>query len=339
MHDLILDILEPLDNDKDYELEIIEGNNNFVKKGFLVSKPSNRKVPIANDIPNFNLIENNSHPQKSVYDFWWKSSHKNINYDELLSKKIFSNTIKITDEEFKNSIVLDLGCGNGRFSNIISKTHPKLLVLFDISEGIHTAYKVAKNNCSNVIAIQGNILKVPLKKNFFDIVYSWGVLHHTGNTRKAFKLAGSLLKIGGKMGIYVYENHPSYSYKNMYLRLIAIIRQVIVIDLLRFICQFLPANYVLLLFKPIYHFERLLNIGIVGCHSNGEDKFNKDHYFRIVIDRFKTRYATEHTNEEVVKWFIDENFDDIKVGNGTKVCITGTKIQNFEKLRKVEIRL
>ena len=40
-------------------------------------------------------------------------------------------------------------------------------------------------------------------------------------------------------------------------------------------------------------------MGIVGCHGSGKEKFNKKDYFRRVIDRFKTRYATEHSIEEV----------------------------------------
>ena len=32
------------------------------------------------------------------------------------------------------------------------------------------------------------------------------MLHHTGNTKKAFSIASSLVNTNGKLGIYVYEN-------------------------------------------------------------------------------------------------------------------------------------
>ncbi len=40
----------------------------------------------------------------------------------------------------------------------------------------------------------------------FDIVYSWGVLHHTGNMWKAIENAEVLVKPGGKLFIAIYNN-------------------------------------------------------------------------------------------------------------------------------------
>ena len=229
MNPFLLDIIKPLEDDSFYEIVVIDGDKNFIKNGYLLSMPSQRRIIIKNDIPDFENIEINKHPQKEVYNFWWNESHKFYEYNEDKSKNIFSKTIKIKEKDFNESKVLDLGCGNGRFSNIISKYNPSLLVLFDISDGIFTAYENAKRNCKNVIAIKGNILNIPLKKNYFDIVYSWGVLHHTGNTRLSFTNASNLVKESGKLGIYVYESHPKYSYQNIMTRLLAIIRQILII--------------------------------------------------------------------------------------------------------------
>ena len=183
--------------------------------------------------------------------------------------------------------------------------------------------------------MKGNILSIPLKHNYFDIVYSWGVLHHTGNTRLSFSLASKLVKNNGKLGIYVYKNNPSYHYNNTGLRLLSSIRQIFIINFLRSICTLLPGKYVIFIFKPIYFFEKLLNIGIVGCHGTGKDKFNKNDYFRRVIDRFKTRYATEHTVEEVARWFFEEKFNDLNLGDDYQVSITGIK----DELNKTQKRV
>ena len=337
MNPLLLEIIKPLENDLEYEIVIDEGSIDFIKKGHLLSMPSMKKIPIIEDIPNFEIIEKEVHPQKETYDFWWNESHKSHIYDEEKNKEIFFRTIKVEEKKFYGSKVLDLGCGNGRFSDIVSKFNPALLVLFDISDGIFDAYSKAKKNCSNVVAIKGNILSLPLKNDFFDIVYSWGVLHHTGNTRLSFSLASRLVTSEGNLGIYVYENKPNYRYDNLGLRLLAIFRQLFIIKILRFMSNFLPSKYVIYLFQPIYYFEKFTNFGIVGCHGSGIEKFNKNDYFRRVIDRFKTRYATEHSIEEVVGWFLEEKFKKIFIGDDYPVSITGVKNKLVKE--KIEITL
>ncbi len=47
--------------------------------------------------------------------------------------------------------------------------------------------------------------KLPFEDNSFDIVYSWGVLHHTPNTRQAFAEAFRVLKPGGKLEAMIYH--------------------------------------------------------------------------------------------------------------------------------------
>ena len=95
-----------------------------------------------------------------------------------------------------------------------------------------------------------------------------------------------------------------HNYDNKFLSFIALIRQGIIIEPLRFISQFLSPENVKRLFIPIFYFEKLIGIGIVGCHNNNlKNKFDKDYYFRVVIDRFKTKYASEHSELEIINWY------------------------------------
>lgn len=45
--------------------------------------------------------------------------------------------------------------------------------------------------------------------NAYDIVHSWGVLHHTGDMRRAISNATSLVKPGGHLVIAIYRSHWS----------------------------------------------------------------------------------------------------------------------------------
>ncbi len=53
---------------------------------------------------------------------------------------------------------------------------------------------------------------LPFADDRFDIVYSWGVLHHTPNTAKAISEAVRVLRPGGRVCIMVYARHAWVSY-------------------------------------------------------------------------------------------------------------------------------
>jgi SAM-dependent methyltransferase len=55
---------------------------------------------------------------------------------------------------------------------------------------------------------RGDAEALDLPSDYFDIYYSWGVLHHTPNPRKAFAEAYRVLKPGGTLRIMLY-NYPS----------------------------------------------------------------------------------------------------------------------------------
>jgi 2-polyprenyl-3-methyl-5-hydroxy-6-metoxy-1,4-benzoquinol methylase len=56
----------------------------------------------------------------------------------------------------------------------------------------------------------------------FDVVHSWGVLHHTGDLRRALTNAGSLVRPGGHFVVAIYNRHwssrPWHTVKVLYVR-------------------------------------------------------------------------------------------------------------------------
>jgi ubiquinone/menaquinone biosynthesis C-methylase UbiE len=57
---------------------------------------------------------------------------------------------------------------------------------------------------------------LPFPDNYFDLVYSWGVLHHTPDTAGAMKEVYRVLKPGGQIRIMLYNRHSWIGLK-MYL--------------------------------------------------------------------------------------------------------------------------
>lgn len=58
---------------------------------------------------------------------------------------------------------------------------------------------------------------LPFEDNTFDLVYSWGVIHHTPETEKAIKEIHRVLKPGGQIIIMIYHRF-SLGHLRMYIR-------------------------------------------------------------------------------------------------------------------------
>lgn len=322
-----------------FNIIINKKDENVIQDGYIKCDNCNDRYRIFEDIIFIEKQQNDKdvNYQSKIYSYWWNESHKDIIYDKDATKKIFFSTLNLVNEDIKNKIVLDAGCGNGRFSDLISDLNPDLLVIADVSDGIYQAKKKIENKNLNFIAVKGDLNKIPFKYAIFDIIYSWGVIHHTPNPRFTFDNISKLCRINGRFGIYVYKQNPEYKFNNMNIRLLAILRQYLVIYPLRFISQFLSEKNVQRLFVPIYFIEKFFNYGVVGCHSS-KYKFEKKHYFRIVIDRFKTKYASEHQEYEIINWYKENKFNNLIFGTEPKIGVIGTKKDDEEKDVKVTFK-
>ncbi len=58
----------------------------------------------------------------------------------------------------------------------------------------------------------GDSENLPFDDNFFDVVYSWGVIHHTPNTERALNEIIRVLKRGGVAKIMIYHRHSLLVY-------------------------------------------------------------------------------------------------------------------------------
>jgi ubiquinone/menaquinone biosynthesis C-methylase UbiE len=106
-------------------------------------------------------------------------------------------------------LVLDAGCGPGRFTYILSTFKPKKIYGIDLDKNnIRIAKKIFKNK--NIKFSQGDALKIPHKNNTFDFVYSSGVVHHTQNMEKGIDELFRVCKDGGNIYLYAYGQGGLY---------------------------------------------------------------------------------------------------------------------------------
>ena len=163
---------------------------------------------------------------KKNKDFWTLNPMTYVDFNEPLQKRLpkekkhFSainkklidsnpDFLKIVDKYKKKitgKIILDLGCGFGASTVILSKYAKKIFAI-DLT---FPAIKNAKRNLKikkikNVTLRQMDAENLNFKDNFFDFVFSWGVIHHSHNPTKILMNIKKKLKKDGSCFIMVYN--------------------------------------------------------------------------------------------------------------------------------------
>ncbi|MBI3770067.1 MAG: class I SAM-dependent methyltransferase [Deltaproteobacteria bacterium] len=119
------------------------------------------------------------------------------------SERRFRSETALQPSDVRGKVVLEAGCGMGRFLDIVSRDGAALAVGIDLSSAVDAAAENLGRR-DNVLIGQADIFKLPFKPGSFDVVYSIGVLHHTPSAERAFKALVPLVAPGGTIAISVY---------------------------------------------------------------------------------------------------------------------------------------
>lgn len=144
----------------------------------------------------------------------WKDFIKYISEEQIdaATKDILE---WLGQEIIKNKKVIDIGSGSGINSLVFFKLGAEKVLSFDFDPHSVEATSLlwgAAGKPPNWNVFQGSILDKELIHQLgkFDIVYSWGVLHHTGEMWNAIASAASLVNEGGYFWITIYAKGPNY---------------------------------------------------------------------------------------------------------------------------------
>lgn len=146
----------------------------------------------------------------------WASFLKNLD-DIKIEHATNDLKDKLSKEDLSGLSFLDIGCGSGLHSLSAAKLGVSKLYSFDFDEHSVNCCHELKNryspNSDNWIIEQGSALDTEYIESLglFDIVYSWGVLHHTGNMELALNNASKAVKPGGILFISIYNDQGAFS--------------------------------------------------------------------------------------------------------------------------------
>ena len=106
-------------------------------------------------------------------------------------------------ESIKNKLILDAGCGAGRFSEIVLKFGGRV-VSIDASSAVFSARRNLA--FANSLVIQSDLVCTPLKDASFELIFCIGVLQHTELPKDIVRELLRLLAPNGEIVFTFYEN-------------------------------------------------------------------------------------------------------------------------------------
>lgn len=291
-------------------LQISKTDQNEVTGGILRCTCGS-KYDIIDGIPRF--VKTDEYVRS--FSFEWKV-HQKTQLDSHNAKAVsedqMKNRIDSALSGLKGKLVLDVGCGTGRFAEVAVKYGAEVICV-DLSYAVDSAYKNI-GRLSNVNIIQADIFKLPLKPAVFDLVYSFGVLHHTPDAKAAFDSIVQFVKPSGKLSIFVYSSYNK-----------AI---VFTSAFWRFFTTKMPKRllyYLSFISIPLYFIYKIPVIGNIGKMLFVIPML-KEWRWRVLdtFDWYSPKYQSKHTHWEVFSWFHDNGFKDIKI-YPNEVTMSGVK--------------
>ncbi|PAY15517.1 SAM-dependent methyltransferase [Rhodopirellula sp. SM50] len=131
---------------------------------------------------------------------------------------------------------LDLGSGSGLFSLAAYRLGAEVVSVDFDHHSVACTEQLRQRESADPTKweiLQGSALDESLMESLgqFDVVYSWGVLHHTGQMDRAIELAAARVATGGRFAIAIYNDQGGGSrrwlaIKQMYHRLPSLARPV-----------------------------------------------------------------------------------------------------------------
>lgn len=198
---------------------------------------------------------------------------------------------------FKNKKCLDAGCGYGRGSIFMLSNGAESVDLIDVSEkNISTTKKnIQKFNFNNFSCFNDSIESLPFKDNTFDVVWSYGVIHHAANTDKCLQELNRVLKVGGFLKLFIYGSGGIFWYS---------------MDIFRKILKTIDTEYIINFLK-----------------SNSVPPLAISNY----VDSWKVHYLRKYTQNDINLRLTSLGYSDIKFFKyGMNYDLNDRKTKYFE---------
>lgn len=151
---------------------------------------------------------------QSHFDFGenWLSYSRNVLQKDRIEEATRSTRELLGRNDLNGLSFFDVGCGSGLFSITALQLGAVRVVGIDINP---RSVEAARYNAARFLPADAHVqfsvadILEESPSGTFDVVYSWGVLHHTGKMWKAIENAMKCVRPGGAFALAIYNRHWS----------------------------------------------------------------------------------------------------------------------------------
>jgi SAM-dependent methyltransferase len=244
---------------------------------------------------------------KDAYGLQW-NRYRIIRPEE--DRATFRSRTGLSPADLDGMVVLDAGCGMGRYLRIAAESSARLVVGLDLSRAVLAARELTAE-CPNIALTRGDLLRLPFAPASFDQIYSLGVLDHTPDPRQAFLELARLLKPGGRIALWVYPRERAIVEGIMNLERAVSTR--LPLSLLEWLCR---------LSVPIGDLKRRMmasrrrlieRLGVALHLATIGVSMHPDPEVRVcdTLDWYAPKFLSRHTFDEITGWFHDAGLIDL----------------------------
>jgi SAM-dependent methyltransferase/uncharacterized protein YbaR (Trm112 family) len=291
-----------------------------VLEGYLLCQQCDQSYPISRGVPRMMRSSLSGEVEKTVngFGYEWQKFDEHIQDTYMTHKTNFLDFIApVTPDHFTGKVVLDAGCGMGRFLKLAADFGSREIIGVDLSGSIDVAYHHVRH-LPNAHVIQADIMALPLKP-VFDYVFSVGVLQFLERPQAGFDRLVGLIRNGGSISVWVYAKENN----GWVMDLVSPVRQHITSRLPRPLlyalshCLGLPLYLLIrLIYKPANEWKLLLNLARILPYNDYfyySSRLSYSGLASVIFDHLVPSLVTYLSRHELVSWFSEEQFDDVTI--------------------------
>lgn len=305
----------------DEELQVLAspgcGHSLEPREGELLDRACGRRFPIRHGIPRFVTHDGYASSFGEQWTRFRRTQIDRLNGTTLSRDRLCAGTGWHV-EELQGQRVLDVGCGAGRFTQVLLDGGAEVYA-FDLTSAVD-ACLANHGPHPRLCVVQADCFSAPFHRGIFDKVLCYGVLQHTPQPKRAFLSMVPFLRPGGEIAIDVYvkkwqivSSKSKYLYRWLTTR---IPRHVLFRIIQWYIPKWLPFDSAM---KRIPTLGPLLGMAI-PCWNYSHLPLTPQQVVEWGIldtfDALSPTYDLPQTMPEVTSWFQEAGLVDVRIREG-----------------------